>query len=183
MLADYLLRASSATPATSLILPTNALDFALGILPKTLQGLDVNVNFVDGTFLRSQGAAEGELELFQLAKVPIKHGWLASQDDPETWEVITTVAPDYDTAAAKAVEADTLLPANSDSDPDRAQVDELAKQLSELDQDPDKQAQLYQGRLAFFKDATEAYGTVEVAKYKCRGESADCVPRGRIAFL
>ena len=91
LLADYLLQSTSYPSAAASPLPNfNALDFALNVLPGTLQGLEVNIDFIKGGFSRQDGSPKGELELFQLANVPIRHGWLASKDDQETWMVLSS---------------------------------------------------------------------------------------------
>lgn len=82
-------------------------------MPKTLSGLDVNVNFITGGFSESQDSSSSssysELELFKLAKVDFKHGWIVSQDDDkDVYEVLLTVANDYDTAVNVLVEGDAI---------------------------------------------------------------------------
>lgn len=79
----------------------------------------MNINFITGGFSSSSiGATEGdtyvppdpsELELFKLAKVDFRHGWIISQDDDkEVFEVFVTVANDYDTAVNVLVEGDAV---------------------------------------------------------------------------
>jgi len=108
------------------------LDFALNVLPKTLSGLDVNVDFINGTFVSSQDTSSngGELELFNLAKVDIKHGWMASKDDGETWNVLNDTAKDYDSAVGKMVDGDVVASESTQT------------------HNADKQQTIYQGELA-----------------------------------
>lgn len=78
-----------------------------------MSGLDVNVNFITGGFSESQDSSSSssysELELFKLAKVDFKHGWIVSQDDDkDVYEVLLTVANDYDTAVNVLVEGDAI---------------------------------------------------------------------------
>lgn len=92
----------------------------MNTLPKTLSGLDVNINFVTGGFSNSPSTSSSstsspnnsELDLFKLAKVDFRHGWLASEDDKETYEVLLSVANDYDTAVNVLVEGDAIAEGN-----------------------------------------------------------------------
>lgn len=76
------------------------------------------MNFITGGFSRSQDTAPiasqySELELFKLANVDFKHGWIISEDDDkEVFEVFVTVANDYDTAVNVLVEGDAIAEGN-----------------------------------------------------------------------
>jgi hypothetical protein len=70
------------------------------------------------------------LELFNLANVAIKHGWMASKDDGETWNVLNETAKDYDTAVGKMVDGDVVASESTGGN------------------DADKQQTIYQGELA-----------------------------------
>lgn len=75
------------------------------------------MNFITGGFSDSQDSAvsqqHSELELFKLAKVDFKHGWIISEDDDkEVFEVLLSVANDYDTAVNLLVEGDAIAEGN-----------------------------------------------------------------------
>ena len=118
------------------------------MLPKTLLGLDVNIDFLEGFFKSPDGRPRGELDLFQLANVPIHHGWLASREDEESWNVLQSVASDYDTAVNRLVEGDELAEGavtrnTSDSNKETEKHNET---IANLDMQPKKQAKVYQGK-------------------------------------
>lgn len=123
LLGDYLLRSTTSSSSTSSETSSHNLSFVLNTLPKTLSGLDVNINFITGGFSGSETGSSsstsasstskpGELELFKLANVECKHGWLASEDDKKAYEVLLSVANDYDTAVNVLVEGDEIAEGN-----------------------------------------------------------------------
>ncbi|KEI38464.1 uncharacterized protein L969DRAFT_88902 [Mixia osmundae IAM 14324] len=104
LVADYLLRLSDRGDGQ-----TKGLDLtsALSLLPKMRYGLDVNIRFdaIDGF---ETSTTTGEVELFKLAGVPLVHGMLADQDDEETYDLLMSKAPDYDTAQGLVAEGDAI---------------------------------------------------------------------------
>lgn len=50
----------------------------------------------------------GELALFKLCDVPLVHGWLADEDDKDTWAAVVQRAGDYDKALDRVVAGDEL---------------------------------------------------------------------------
>ena len=83
---------------------------ALSILPRTRFGLDLNVGFTSTTDFKPQIGPDGgggELSLFQLAGVPLLHGWLADPQDEETWLVVAKYG-DYDTAVTQLAQTDEM---------------------------------------------------------------------------
>lgn len=196
LVADYLLRASTTTstansethttlkdPEVETVhkLPQKSLDFALNTLPKTLSGLDVNINFITGGFSESStatspsssnsanNARNSELDLFKLANVDFRHGWLASEEDKETYEVLLSVANDYDTAVNVLVEGDAIaegnITGNSNSaanatscnseqttesqtqSPTVSNATRLERLFEDLSMEPNKQAKVYQATI------------------------------------
>lgn len=163
-------------------LPQESLDFALNTLPKTLSGLDVNINFITGGFSDSStatpspsssnsanNARNSELDLFKLANVDFRHGWLASEDDKESYEVLLSVANDYDTAVNVLVEGDAIaegnITGNSNSaanatssnseqttesqtqSPTVSNATRLEQLFEDLSMEPNKQAKVYQATI------------------------------------
>ena len=160
LLADYLLDRMSTTSPVTPSLSGNALDYALNIIPTTLSGLDVNIDFIKGTFSAAEGSQQGALELFRIANVPIKHGWLAPQEDTDTYDVLRSVAPDYDTAVTKLVEGDELSAGVITASGGGPASPALESVFESLTVDPEKQAKVYQGKELLQYDS-------DMTKYHC----------------
>lgn len=147
LVADYLLRVNPEAADRSEQTAPAPLSFALNVLPKTLKGLDVNVNLLNGGFEKPVGLAGdgGELELFELAKVPIRHGWIVTEGDADIHDVLKSGnITSYDQAINRLVEGDEIAGGSitSQSDADTAKLDKLFEELSPQ---PNKQAKVYQG--------------------------------------
>ena len=91
----------------------------------------MNVDFINGGFSRPTDAQPGELELFALAGVPIKHGWLASPDEEETFSILKEHAKDYDAATAFVAEGDALANGAVTSSDYGMETSDLAEQRFE----------------------------------------------------
>ncbi|GAA5997830.1 hypothetical protein JCM11641_003365, partial [Rhodosporidiobolus odoratus] len=98
LLADYFLSLPSFSSALSL-------DAALSILPTTRSGLTLNPRFSAIDAFSGAGEA-GELALFELAQIPLLHGWLADKQNAEEFEIMAGEkgCVDYDTALERLVE-------------------------------------------------------------------------------
>ncbi|GAA5997820.1 hypothetical protein JCM11641_002439, partial [Rhodosporidiobolus odoratus] len=83
----------------------SSLDAALLILPTTRSGLTLNPRFSAIDAFCGAGEA-GELALFELAQIPLLHGWLADKQKAEEFEVMAGEkgCVDYDTALERLVE-------------------------------------------------------------------------------
>ncbi|KAH7106298.1 DUF544-domain-containing protein [Auriculariales sp. MPI-PUGE-AT-0066] len=97
LLADVLVRTHGGTDDET------GLSAALGALPKTAHGMDLNPSFTSADAFRPSGDG-GELKLFSLADIILLHGWLADPDSAE-YDIVARFG-DYDSAVNAIVEAD-----------------------------------------------------------------------------
>lgn len=130
LLGEHLIDVISTSGSSSAM----DLEAALSILPQTQYGLDVNVKFASifgfsvdespemassslidmiGDASAATPNAEnqkqrGELALFKLCNVPLVHGWLADEDDKETWGAVVERSGDYDKALDRVVAGDEV---------------------------------------------------------------------------
>jgi hypothetical protein len=117
LIADYLLRRLSALPPSS-----SSLDLAavLEILPTTRYGLTLNPRFgsIDGfkpsSSTNDENGTEdelnktGELALFALAGVDLRHGWVASPDEGELFDLLVEKCGDYDEAVMMMIKGNEI---------------------------------------------------------------------------
>jgi len=150
LVADYFLRTNADATGSSTNATLDSLDFALNVLPKTLSGLDVNIDFLTGGFSAPEGVTtvSGELELFNQARVDIRHGWIVSKDDKDVYEVLSEGnITSYDQAVNRLVEGDeiaggTVTGGNQGEGGDEA----MDKLFADLSEHPEKQAKVHQGQ-------------------------------------